>query len=148
MKLTIAATLLAALFVTPAIASPGKDAGRGKAMRAKVLKKYDLNSDGKIDREERKAMHDAIQADLLAKYDADGNGELSGAERQVMHNDRVAKRFESLDTNNDGVLSFDEFKAGKQHMGRRGRGKGKRHMRGGKGKFGHKWNKADADTAQ
>ena len=81
---------------------------------------------GKLDRGARKAR-------MLEKFDANDNGVLDPAEKQAMFDARAAKRFEKLDANNDGALSLEEFKAGKNKMGRQGRGKFRGKFRGGAG---------------
>jgi hypothetical protein len=75
------------------------------------------------------------KARMLEKFDTNTNGVLDPAEKQAMFDQRAAKRFEKLDTNNDGALSLEEFKAGKQKLGRQGRGT----FRGGKLGRGGKW---------
>ena len=66
---------------------------------------------------------DERKAKMLEKFDANKNGVLDPAEKQAMFDERAEKMFAKLDTNKDGKLSLDEFKAGKQMMGRRGGGK-------------------------
>lgn len=80
---------------------------------------------------DRGADHAERKARLLEKFDANQNGVLDPAEKQAMFDERAAKMFEKLDTNKDGALSLDEFKAGKQKMGRHGRGQFRGKFRGG-----------------
>jgi len=60
------------------------------------------------DREER-------HAKMLEKFDVDKDGKLEPAERAVMRDELAAKAFARLDKNGDGKLSLDEFKAGRMH---------------------------------
>jgi hypothetical protein len=98
LKLAIAASAaLVAGATTFAVADAGSGSGNANfaAKRAewkqKMLEKYDLNNDGKLDAQERAAMR----------------------------HDRMVESFKKLDTNGDGVVSFSEFEAGaKLGMGR------------------------------
>jgi Ca2+-binding EF-hand superfamily protein len=84
---------------------------------------------GPIDHQARGAMRAEKKAEMLAKFDTNKDGKLDPAEKQAMKNERASLQFKRLDKNGDGVLSLDEFKAGKDHQGRGGRGK----FRGGRG---------------
>ena len=66
--------------------------------RAKLLEKFDVNKDGKLDRAEKLAMKETLAARSFARMDKDG----------------------------DGKLSLDEFKAGHKHAGAHHRRGGKR----------------------
>ena len=72
-----------------------------------------------VDRAEWKAKRAERHEKMLAKYDLNHNGKLDPSERKLMIDDRAEKRFEKLDTNGDGVISKDEFKAGAEKMGQR-----------------------------
>jgi EF-hand domain pair len=56
---------------------------------------------------------------MLEKYDINNDGKLDPSERAAMRHDRMVESFKKLDTNGDGVVSFSEFEAGaKLGMGR------------------------------
>lgn len=69
------------------------------------------------------------KAEVLAKFDSNKDGKLDATEKQAMQDARALKQFAKLDTDRNGLLSIEEFKAGRHHQGRMGRGK----MRGGRG---------------
>ncbi len=80
-----------------------------KHRKAKRLKKYDADGDGKLSKEEKTAMKaDRKQkkadnkAKRLEKYDADGDGKLSKEEKIAMKT--------ALDTDGDGKVSREERK--------------------------------------
>lgn len=55
-----------------------------KGRKAKMLKKFDANGDGKLDDQERETMKNAMKArhaELLKKFDANGDGRLDESER-------------------------------------------------------------------
>lgn len=64
----------------------------------------------------------ARKAHMLEKFDTNKDGKLDQTEKEAMQAQRAAKMFGKLDKNGDGVLSLDEFKSGKQFMGRGGHG--------------------------
>ena len=68
----------------------GKKGGNGKR-RAKILKRFDKNGDGKLDKSE-KAAAKAMRAKKIKKFDTDGDGKLSKTERQAAKAARKAKR--------------------------------------------------------
>lgn len=69
---------------------------------------FDKNGDGKLDRDERHAMHQAKRQRALTAYDKDGDGRLSRTERKTMHHDRMVERFEGLDKNRDAEITLSE----------------------------------------
>lgn len=118
-KLKLAAVASLALITGVAGIAAANGSGDGQKMsreerKAKMLEKFDLNKDGKLDASERAAMKEA----------------------------RAEKRFEKLDANGDGVISKDEFKAGMAKKGHHRHGKhfkgaqGERGQRGGAGEAG------------
>lgn len=79
-----------------------------EAKKAAILKKFDKDGDGKLSKEERKAMQEewlkdhpeaakrmeemkarqeARKAEILKKYDKDGDGKLSDEEKKAMRED-------------------------------------------------------------
>ena len=82
-----------------------------------MVKKYDLDGDGVLSAEERKAMRDAMRAEFMSQMDLDGDGEISLEERvaasreRILNSDwgeRISSRF---DEDGDGVLSESELAA-------------------------------------
>jgi len=51
--------------------------------RDDIIKKYDKNGDGKLDKDEREAARKERQAERLKKYDKNGNGKLDEDERAI-----------------------------------------------------------------
>jgi Ca2+-binding EF-hand superfamily protein len=49
---------------------------------------------------------------MLEKYDINGDGKLDKQERTSMRHDRMVQSFKKLDANGDGVVSFAEFEQG------------------------------------
>lgn len=56
--------------------------------RAKLIEKYDLNKDGKLDKAEIEAMRKGREAEALKKYDANKDGKLDDAERKLMREEQ------------------------------------------------------------
>ena len=65
---------------------------------------------------DRKAMHEQRKQEMLAKYDTNTDGKLDDNERAAMRDDLIAKRFAKLDTDGNGQISLAEFKAGAKLM--------------------------------
>lgn len=83
------------------------------------------DADRAAKRAQMKEKREARRAEMLAQFDTNNDGRLDENERQAMHDARATQRFQTLDTNNDGVLSLDEFKAGQRDFGKKGKGFGK-----------------------
>lgn len=66
------------------------------------------------------AKHEAMKAKMLARYDINRDGKLDETERAAMKNERGEVAFRKADANGDGMLSIEEFKALRQHRGRHG----------------------------
>ncbi len=69
---------------------------------------------------QHQAKRSEMKAKMLAKYDINHDGKLDQAERAAMKNERAEEAFKKADTNGDGKLSIEEFKALRQHQGRHG----------------------------
>ncbi|HWN67244.1 MAG TPA: hypothetical protein VNM90_06365 [Haliangium sp.] len=108
------AILTAAILSLPALAlaGPGRhDSPACAAKHAEKLASYDANGDGKLDRDERIAIHRDKRAVALTRYDANRDGTLDRDERQVMKRERVDTLFQEQDSNRDGMLSAAETEA-------------------------------------
>jgi len=101
--------------------------------RRRIVEEYDVDGDGGLDRDERRALRDDLavrpfRLRLHARhftrlrlhwiYDADDSGHLDGAERDELRGDlelrclsREAWLLERYDENGDGVLDDDEWSA-------------------------------------
>ncbi len=66
-------------------------AARKAKIREHVLRKYDVNGDGKLDATERAAMQ-RDRAERLKQYDTNGDGKLDPMERAKMRADRKAQK--------------------------------------------------------
>jgi Ca2+-binding EF-hand superfamily protein len=97
----------------PVLAAPGENNGNRAERRQRALQKFDKNSNGQLDPDEKEAAKEAIQKrreqgggkgpgrqggpdperrqKLLEKFDSDGDGKLSESERAAAKNAR-AKR--------------------------------------------------------
>lgn len=86
--------------------------------RADRLKSADRNDDGLVSKEEfSTAMLARMREHLerrFAKMDADGDGSLSDAEIGKTGGKR-GRHFQRLDADGDGALTLEEMKAGKRH---------------------------------
>lgn len=69
-------------------------------------------------RAQRQAKREETKEKMLARYDLDKDGRLDKAERAAMKNERAEEDFTKADTNRDGRLSLAEFKTLRQHQGR------------------------------
>lgn len=49
--------------------------------------------------------------ELIAKWDVDGDGKLSGEERKAMREGRKKEMFNKIDSNQDGAISMEEWMA-------------------------------------
>lgn len=157
MKRLIRTGLIAtALLSLPAVAlAGGPKSGPCAAKHAEKIADFDGNGDGKLDREERKAMKEIKRAEMLQRFDANKDGTLDKSERMAAHQARLdakfaeadangdgvitqaeadntcrlGKRFARIDANGDGLITKDEMKAAKKHHGKKFKGKrgGKKH---------------------
>jgi EF hand len=146
-RIGLAATILAALPAL-AFAQPGPDddaapdaaAAPGAGFtgdrvekrahrRARLLKKFDINGNGKLDRPERQVALRMKIEKVVARLDADGSGSLSLGEASVRPRSALARKFHQIDANGNGLLSTTEIRSAKAVKLMPGKGKGK-----GKGK--------------
>lgn len=136
--------LLAVSVSAPAFAQGRNGTPSNHPTKAKILKKYDKDGNGKLDPVERQAFRKERmakraerraekRAEILKKYDVNNDGKLGPnekaklkADRKAMRTQRRAKLFAKIDTNNDGVISKAEFMQAKP-------GKMMRHKRGHRG---------------
>jgi tellurite resistance protein len=97
-----------------------------------MKKKFDVNSDGKLDETERQAMREAMKnnpefqkmrEERMKKFDANGDGKLDDAEKaaaEAAMKERMdggkEKLLEKFDTNGDGQLDETEKAAAKAQM--------------------------------
>jgi Ca2+-binding EF-hand superfamily protein len=89
------------------------------APHQKMIEKFDLDHDGKLDDAERAQMKAAFEAkrterkaEMLARFDLNKDGKLDDSERAALRDAKLADRFKAMDSNGAGKLSIDEFKAG------------------------------------
>ncbi len=79
---------------------------------AEVMQKFDANSDGKLDHDERTQMHEARKAEMLAKHDANKDGQLGDEERQALWTDKKQEHFLRMDADGNGSITAQEAEAG------------------------------------
>lgn len=95
---------LALLALVP-VAEAGPDKTAKKKFVDRILAKYDVDGDGRLSMDERRAWFADRRAAALVKYDSNKNGELDPAERKVMARDRATAVLAALDGDKDGKLS-------------------------------------------
>jgi Ca2+-binding EF-hand superfamily protein len=81
----------------------------------KDLKKYDVNADGKLDDEEKKAMEEALRKKEIKDFDWDEDGKLDEREKQAMQwaaEGKQAVVFRKVDKDANGELSAEEIVKG------------------------------------
>jgi hypothetical protein len=142
-RIGLAATVLAAL---PALASaqPAPDAAAPAAAftgdrveqrahrKARLLRKFDLNGNGKLDRPERAAALRVKIDRVITRLDTDGSGTVSLAEASIRPRSRLARRFHLIDADGNGVLSKGEIRAARAVKLMPGKGKGRQGKRHGR----------------
>ena len=144
-RIGLAATILAALPAL-AFAQPGPDAAaapgagftgdrveRRAHRKARLLKKFDINGNGKLDRPERQVALRMKIEKVVARLDTDGSGSLSLGEASVRPRSALARNFHQIDANGNGLLSKAEIRAARavKLMPGKGKGKGPRGKRRG-----------------
>jgi hypothetical protein len=78
---------------------------------AEMRQRFDSNSDGKIDEEERIAMREARVKERVARIDSDGDGKISRQEAEAAPGGRMLRDFDAVDANQDSVISPEELEA-------------------------------------
>ncbi len=73
-----------------------------------LVPKYDTNKNGKLERNEMRALHRDKRAAALKKYDKDNDGKLSAKERANLRHGKMVEHFEELDRNRDAEISKAE----------------------------------------
>ena len=105
-----------------------KKKGPGLSSREEMLKKFDIDKDGKLNEEERANLRKEMSGGkgplpmlLAKKFDKDGDGELSDEERADFRKQMVANGrklpphlMQRFDTDGDGKLSDEERAGAKQ----------------------------------
>jgi len=106
---------------------PEEDDGYVSARERTIIKKFDQDGDGILNREEQRAANAAIKAAekqrkaYLAKYDTDGDGRLNEQERRAAGEAETANRAEIIrkfDQDGDGKLNEEEVRAARAALGR------------------------------
>lgn len=102
----------------PAIAKAGEavlheiDPSIAGKKAEKDLKKYDVNADGKLDDEEKKAMEEALRKKEIKDFDWDEDGRLDEREKQAMQwaaEGKQAGVFRKVDKDANGELTTEEI---------------------------------------
>jgi Ca2+-binding EF-hand superfamily protein len=98
-----------------------RDEAKSHQWLAEKFDTVDANKDGRLDKSEFAAHHEAHHADKKARgeerwkaADTDGNGSLSLAEAQASSS-WVGERFDKLDTDKSGSLTREEMHAARKH---------------------------------
>ncbi len=124
---------------------PGPDGGPpDRPSREEMLKKFDKDGDGKLNKEEQAALREEfaknrgqggpgqgqrkLPPELLKKFDKDGDGELNEEEKGAMREEFTKRRAEVMkkfDKDGDGKLNEEERAAARKEMGQRPRPGGK-----------------------
>ncbi len=93
------------------------DRGDGFSRIEDRIKEFDLDGDGILSADERRAMREKMRADFMARMDLDGDGKLSLEERviaqreRMLGSDRGQRRAMQFDADGDGILSEAEVAA-------------------------------------
>lgn len=126
-KITIIASVTAALAAGAAFAGHHKGGGDRGPRAEQMFERMDADNDGKVTLEEMRAA--AIER--FSRRDVDGDGVISREDREAHRINRRAEHFDKLDANADGVVSKEEYANFKPERGERGK-RGGRHGKRGK----------------
>lgn len=110
----VLAGCLCLAFSQPVFAAPGEGSGKRAELRQRALQKFDKNSNGQLDPDEREAAKAAMQ-----KRREQGGGKGPGGQGGL-DPERRQKLLEKFDTDGDGKLSETERAAAKEARGKRG----------------------------
>ena len=106
---------------------PIEDDGYVPPWQRAVIKKFDRDGDGKLNREEQRAADAAIKAsgdqkrEWIKRFDRDGDGELNREEREAAAKASSADReaiVRKFDLDGDGKLNEEEGQAARKALGR------------------------------
>lgn len=87
---------------------------RSEEMRermAEMRQRFDTNSDGQIDGEERDAMRQARIKERVARIDSNADGTISRQEAEAAPGGRMLRDFDEVDANQDSLISPEELEA-------------------------------------
>jgi len=113
--ITIPLFLSATLFGTPS--QKDNNTEKSSLVRAKILKIFDSDGDGKLSMAERFAMRKKMQGrkkELMQKFDKDGDGKLNDEETATVRKafeKGKSEFFEKSDTNEEEIRDQAETKA-------------------------------------
>jgi Ca2+-binding EF-hand superfamily protein len=122
LSLSLLMTLAGLIAVPNTHAQEGNRGGGDRGSRRlpeELLKKYDKDSDGKLNDEEMKTFREARAKENLEKYDANKDGKLDEEETKKMEAENPRRRgfqpdaetLKKYDKNGDGKLDDEESKA-------------------------------------
>lgn len=127
-KLVIIASVAAALAAGAAFAGHHKSKGDRGPRAERMLERLDTDQDGKVTLEEMKT----VSIERFSRRDIDGDGVVSREDRKARRALRRAERFDKIDADGDGQISKEEFAAFKPDRAKRGDRRGKRGKRMGR----------------
>lgn len=89
----------------------GRGSDEMRQRMAEMRQRFDTNSDGKIDEDERVAMREARVKERVSRIDSDGDGKISRQEAEGAPGRRMLRDFDAVDANQDSVISPEELEA-------------------------------------
>jgi len=114
------AILTVLLLSLPFAVAGGQQDGGKRQPSPEIMKKYDVDGDGRLNDSERDALRAERRvrhkppAELIEKYDADGDGQLNDSERDALRAEKRARHkppaelIEKYDMDGDGRLNDSE----------------------------------------